>query len=172
MSTVNRIDDLLVQWGDRLFYPPNHMVRGTSTPKLTALSTHERAALMRERIGATVVRRAPQVMVKVTGGGPGMRAIAAHFRYITKNGRLDIEDDRGDVARGKAAVQDLVNDWRCGGCYIEDRASRREAFNVMLSMPRGTDPLAVQRGLHGSDLLARSSILTTAEGFRMTLRYQ
>ena len=28
-------------------------------------------------------------MVKVTGGGRGMKAIAAHFRYISKNNRLD-----------------------------------------------------------------------------------
>ena len=50
---------------------------------------------IRSRIEATVVRRAPQVMVKVTGGGRGMKAIAAHFRYISKNGRLDIEDEHG-----------------------------------------------------------------------------
>jgi len=36
-----------------------------------------RAAAMRERVEATVVRRAPQVMVKVTGGGRGMNASIA-----------------------------------------------------------------------------------------------
>jgi len=40
------------------------------------------AALIRQRIEATVVRRVPQVMVKVTGGGRGMKAIAAHFRCV------------------------------------------------------------------------------------------
>ena len=43
---------------------------------------------------------------------------------------------------------DLLDDWRYGGSFIADDAQsghRREAFNVMLSMPRGTDPLAVQR---------------------------
>jgi hypothetical protein len=70
-------------------------------PKLSALAASQRAAAIRERIEATVVRRAPQVMVKVTGGGRGMKAIAAHFRYISKNGRLDIEDDRGETSRGK-----------------------------------------------------------------------
>jgi hypothetical protein len=34
-------------------------------------------------------------MVKVTGGGRGMKAIAAHLRYISKNGRLEIEDQQG-----------------------------------------------------------------------------
>jgi hypothetical protein len=92
-----------------------------------------------------VLRRAPQVMVKVTGGGRGMKAIAAHFRYISKNGRLDIEDERGEIDRGKEAVRELVEDWRLGGSRIDDVSGRREAFNIMLSMPRGVDPLTVQR---------------------------
>ena len=84
-------------------------------------------------------------MVKVTGGGRGMKAIAAHFRYISKNGRLPIEDDRGVVQQGKEALRDLVEQWRYGGSLIGETSPRREAFNIMLSMPRGTDPLIVQR---------------------------
>ena len=95
MASNPNLDGLIVQWGDRLFYPGNRMVKGNTTPKLSALATRQRAAAIRARIAATVVRRAPQVMVKVTGGGRGMKAIAAHFRYISKNGRLDIEDERG-----------------------------------------------------------------------------
>jgi hypothetical protein len=94
-----------------------------------------------------VVRRAPQVMVKVTGGGRGMRAIAAHFRYISKNGRLEIEDQRGETMQGKDTLRELTDEWRFGGSLIPDDAEpgyRREAYNIMLSMPRGTDPLTVQ----------------------------
>ena len=58
-------------------------------------------------------------MVKVTGGGRGMAAIAAHFRYISKNGRLDIEDDRGVVREGKAALHDLGEQWQLGGSRID-----------------------------------------------------
>jgi hypothetical protein len=139
------IDGVLLQWGDRLFYPGNRIVHTRPQPKLSGLAAHQRAAAIRARIEATVVRRAPQVMVKVTGGGRGMKAIAAHFRYISKNGRLDIEDDRGDISRGKSALHGLAEDWRYGGTFIDDIGDRREAYNVMLSMPRGTDPLAVQR---------------------------
>ncbi len=39
----------------------------------------------------------------------------------------------------------LTEDWRYGCTFIDDIGDRREAYNVMLSMPRGTDPLAVQR---------------------------
>lgn len=140
----NRLDGVLIQWGDRLFYPANRMVRAQPEPRLNALAARQRAAVIRQRIEATVVRRVPQVMVKVTGGR-GMKAIAAHFRYISKNGRLDIEDERGATTRGKDALCALADDWRFGGGFIDEVSDRREAFNIMLSMPRGTDTLSVQR---------------------------
>jgi relaxase-like protein len=143
MPEPHDVDAVLVQWGDRLFYPGNRIVRSGSQPRLNGLG-RSRAAILRERIAATV-RRAPQVMVKVTGGGRGIKAIAAHFRYISKNGRLEIEDERGQLSRGKDEVRELVEDWRFGGSRIADVSDRREAFNIMLSMPRGTDPLTVQR---------------------------
>jgi len=137
------VDGVLVQWGDRLFYPGNR-VRPARTPHLSG-SVGQRAAAIRQRIRATVLRRAPQVMVKVTGGGRGMAAIFAHFRYITKSGRLSFEDDRGDSREGKEALRDLAEHWRHGGSFIDETSHRREAFNIMLSMPAGTDPLIVHR---------------------------
>jgi hypothetical protein len=141
MSSNPSIDGVLVQWGERLFYPGNRIVK-SGTPRLGPFGG--RATAIRRRIEATV-RRAPQVMVKVTGGGRGMKAITAHFCYITRNGRLEIEDDRGVVERGKDAVEDIERQWQYGGAYIGDVGHRREAFNVMLSMPQGTDPLIVQK---------------------------
>jgi hypothetical protein len=144
MSGTHDIDGVLIQWGDRLFYPGNRIVKNKPLPKLSGLAARQRAAAIRERIEATVVRRAPQVMVKVTGGGRGMKVIAAHFRYISKNGRFEIEDERDQTMRGKDTLRELADDWRYGGSLIEDTSPRREAFNIMLSMPRGTDPLTVQ----------------------------
>lgn len=142
------LDGILITWGDRLFYPGNRIVQVRPQPKLGASGAHQRANAIRQRIEATVVRRAPQVMVKVTGGGRSMAAIAAHFRYISKNGRLEIEDQRGETMQGKDSLHHLADEWRLGGARIPDDAEpgqRREAFNIMLSMPRGTDPLIVQR---------------------------
>jgi hypothetical protein len=145
MTQTPNIDGVLIQWGDRLFYPGNRVVKVKPQPKLGDGGMRQRADAIRKRIEATVVKRAPQVMVKVTGGGRGMLAIAAHFRYISKNGRLDIETEQGDTLRGKSAVHELGEDWRYGGSLIGDEGFRREAFNIMLSMPRGTDPLIVQK---------------------------
>jgi hypothetical protein len=138
------IDGLLVQWGDRLFYPSNRS-KASRTPALTGLAVQQRAQALRQRIRATVVRRAPQVMVKVTGGGRGMGAIAAHLRYISKGGRLPIEDDRGAVREGKETLRAIADQWRLGGTRIPEVSERREAFNIMLSMPTGTDARVMQQ---------------------------
>lgn len=145
MAQAPNIDGVLIQWGDRLFYPGNRVVKVKPQPKLGDGGMRQRADAIRKRVEATVVKRAPQVMVKVTGGGRGMLAIAAHFRYISKNGQLDIENEQGDTVRGKSAMYELTDDWRYGGSLIEDFGHRREAFNIMLSMPRSTDPMMVQR---------------------------
>lgn len=148
MSGNSSIEGALIRWGDRLFYPGNRVVKAGQAPRLRDDSRRQRAAAIRKRIEATVVRRAPQVMVKVTGGGRGMKAIAAHFRYISKNGRLEIEDQRGETMRGKDCLSDLADEWRLGGTLIPEDTEpghRREAHNIMLSMPRGTDPLIVLR---------------------------
>jgi hypothetical protein len=145
MSHGPNIDGVLITWGDRLYYPGNRMVRSRPQPKFDSKSSQRRAAAIRSRIEATV-RRAPQVMVKVTGGGRSIQAIAAHFRYISKNGRIEIEDERGETLRGKDSIRELADDWQLGGSLIPETAEpghRREAFNIMLSMPRGTDPLSV-----------------------------
>lgn len=141
--TGRDVDALLIHWGDRLFYPGNRIVKG-GTESPAGVLVARRALALRARIRATIARRVPQVMVKVTGGGRGMKAIAAHLRYISKNGRLDVEDERGQVLKGREDLRDLLGDWRYGGSLIEDLGHRREAFNIMLSMPRGTDPLSVQ----------------------------
>ena len=148
MTTGPSIDDVLVQWGERLFYPPSRIVKPDATPRLNT-TNRPSAAVIRQRIAATVMRRAPQVMIKVTGGGRGMGAIAAHFRYICKYGQLRMEDDRGVVREGKEAMRDLIDQWRVSGSLIPESSHRREAFNIMLSMPQGTDAQTVLKAARG-----------------------
>jgi len=139
------VDGVLVQWGERLFYPPSRIVKTAAPPPRLDTMTRRKAAVVRQRIAAIVTRRVPQVMVKVTGGGRGMAAIAAHFRYISQNGRLPVQDDRGEVRYGKESLHDLADRWRYGGSFIDEVGHRREAFNIMLSMPNGTDAQIVRK---------------------------
>ncbi len=74
-----------------------------------------------------------------------MAAIGAHLRYISRRGELEFEDDRGVVREGREALNDLAEQWRYGGSFIDETSHRREAFNIMLSMKSGIDPSIVQR---------------------------
>jgi hypothetical protein len=74
MKQSPNIDGVLIQWGDRLFYPGNRIVRPTPQPRLKDWSAARRANEIRTHIEATAVRRAPQVMVKVPPRRPDARA--------------------------------------------------------------------------------------------------
>jgi len=82
-----------------------------------------------------------------------MKAIAAHFRYIGRQGKeevggkgktLEIEDERGEKIQGRDGLAQLADEWRVAGAYIDDNSPRREAFNIIFSMPAGTPPQAVR----------------------------
>lgn len=100
---------------------------------------------------------AKEVMVKITGGGRDADGVQAHFEYLDRHGKLEMEDDHGERHQGKSAGTVLVNDWGLGygklpdGPHSRDKVTRataarrvpRQAFNIILSMPPGTPPEAV-----------------------------
>jgi hypothetical protein len=133
MSTET--DRLLEQWGDRLF----RRRRASDGLPIPAIP----ASAVRREVRA-VVRRAPQVMVKVTGGGRGMGPIKAHMDYISKRGRLEVEDQEGELHKGRGATSALAWEWRYAGTRIPEVSHRREAFNIILSMPRKTEGAVVR----------------------------
>jgi hypothetical protein len=100
---------------------------------------------------------AKEVMVKITGGGRDADGVRAHFEYLDRHGKLEMEDDHGEKHQGKNAGTVLVNDWGLGYGKLPDsphsrgkvskadtvRRGPRQAFNIILSMPPGTPPEAV-----------------------------
>jgi hypothetical protein len=96
---------------------------------------------------------AKEVLVKISGGGRDADGVQAHFEYIDRHGKLDLETDHGDVLHGKTAATELINDWALDYGHVPgaphsrnkvgaDGARRppRQAFNIVLSMPAGTPP--------------------------------
>jgi hypothetical protein len=88
-------------------------------------------------------------MVKVTGGGASTGAVAAHFAYISRKGKLAIETDEGNGAAGSDAQKVLLNDWHLelsAGQYRGPRDGHATArkvklvHNIVLSMPFPTPP--------------------------------
>lgn len=150
------IDTTLDEWGSRLFNlapgpAPRPPKRATSSVSFRASGTgsrlgssQARAAAVRQKL-RDLVRRAPQVMVKLAKAPKGMRGIANNLTYISRNGQLDLEDEDGQLICGKEAVADLKAEWEHGGTPIPAQSRSRDAFHLVLSMPEGTDPLGVQR---------------------------
>jgi MobA/VirD2-like, nuclease domain len=93
-------------------------------------------------------RRAPEVMVKVTGGTRSLRALAAHIAYISHNGEIELVSDRGERV-SQDAQKEFLATWHLelsAGQYRSKPAARSRAsgiklvHNVVLAMPAGTPP--------------------------------
>jgi hypothetical protein len=103
----------------------------------------------REQIAqiARTVHRAPEVMVKVSGGSNTTKGVAAHFQYIGRRGELEIETDDGERLMGKEVAAQLIDDWDLDLDALRDnwdsmeRGGRRNpklVHNIILSMPSKT----------------------------------
>ncbi|WP_161965577.1 relaxase/mobilization nuclease domain-containing protein [Steroidobacter cummioxidans] len=100
------------------------------------------------------VSRAPEVVVKVTGGGGSTtgRGVNAHFSYIGRRGELEIETDDGQRLTGRGVGWHLVDDWDLD---LEEDRKRLDLFatnrrtppklvhRLIFSMPAGTPPQKV-----------------------------
>ena len=104
-----------------------------------------------EQIQRTVMGRTPEVMVKVTGGGRRVGAVAAHLSYISQHGKLDLETDDGQHVF-REGQKELLRSWHLEltrGQYRQPRgesvaaAGVKLVHNVTLSMPAPTPPAAV-----------------------------
>jgi hypothetical protein len=108
-----------------------------------------------ERMGSSG-RGAKEVLVKISGGGRDADGVQAHFEYIDRHGKLDIETDHGEALHGKAAATEIINDWALDYGAVPGaphsrgkvgadgkRRQPRQAFNIVLSMPAGTPPQKV-----------------------------
>lgn len=156
-STGSQIDQKMDEWGSRLFnvstetLPRPRRSRNVCLSSAKFVSTggrlttsQARATYVRQKLQA-MVRRAPQVVVKLVRAPKGMRGISNNLTYISRDGQLEIEDQDGQVIQGKEAVADLKAEWRDGGMPIAADSTMRDAFHLVLSMPTRTDPLSVQR---------------------------
>jgi hypothetical protein len=115
------------------------------------------------------VRRTPEVMVKVTGGGRSLGAVAAHLGYISHHGELEIETDEAQRV-GKDEQKALIRDWHLelsAGQYRTPKQSGTRALriklvhNIVLSMPA---PTPLHKILAAAKIFAR-------EKFGATHRY-
>lgn len=139
------IDGIIKEWGERLNYGRVHgrKTRNITGGRINKPSPYKTTTSARGRLQATI-RKAPEVMVKITGGGKDMARIKAHIQYISRNGEVELENEQGDVYQGSKDLKDIYSNWKNDGYRIVDEnGRRREAFNFVLSMPPNTNRDAV-----------------------------
>lgn len=94
---------------------------------------------------AAVIKRAPEVMVKITGNSDGMGSVKRHLEYISRNGEVELTDETGKSLYGSRDVKDLQKHYRAAG--IPETNNKREFLHVVFSMPAGTSPRATKEAV-------------------------
>lgn len=121
-----------------------HLVDGTgpfaSTPPASAQRISDARATL-----ARVVRRAPEVVVKVTGRKKGARHLTAHLHYIGRHGDVRLETRDGEQITNKEDVQRIADEWS-DPLYWRQGTSV-SAVAMVFSMPAGTDPETVRQAV-------------------------
>ncbi|ODT15557.1 MAG: type VI secretion protein [Kaistia sp. SCN 65-12] len=99
---------------------------------------------MRARL-ERIVGRAPEVMVKITGRTKDAGHLKSHLEYIMRNGELTAETEQGSLMQGREGLKDLQSRWT-EDTALDDKRRRdgSVSVNIILSMPPGTDPIAVK----------------------------
>lgn len=109
--------------------------RGNAAPALSAAEA--RAKLER------IVRKAPEVMVKISGKQRGARHLAEHFGYISRHGKLEIRSSEGEIITDEKRLKAIAADWdmldQAMNAYGKDRPT---SMSMILSMPGGTTDAA------------------------------
>jgi hypothetical protein len=90
-------------------------------------------------------------MVKISGGGKTIKAVAAHFKCLTRQ-QFEIETDDGEHIQGTGPERALIEDWELDLDAAQSRSVYRGVpgpkpsklvHNIVLSMPAGTSPTGV-----------------------------
>lgn len=89
-----------------------------------------------------VASKAPEVMVKISGGAAAGNHVREHVNYTTRNGKLVATNEQGQKVEGKDAVAAVAARWSAGD---QGRGRGRATVNMVLSMPAGTNRDALER---------------------------
>jgi type IV secretion system T-DNA border endonuclease VirD2 len=136
----------------RLVSDPNiryarHLVNGTGpfAARSAASSIHASLRGSAKATLARVVRRTPEVLVKVTGRKKGAKHLAAHLDYIGRHGDIPLETRDGEFVATKDDVQQIADEW--SDALYWRRGTTVSAVAMVFSMPAGTDPETVKQAV-------------------------
>ncbi len=86
---------------------------------------------------ARIVRKAPEVVVKVTGRQRGGSHVKAHLAYIGRKGDIEIETRDGEILTSKDDIAERAAEW---SDTLQWRSRPTvSSVSLIFSMPEGTD---------------------------------
>jgi hypothetical protein len=111
----------------------------TSTPRVPLYASYGFATGPTARAKlARIVRKAPEVVVKVTGRQRGGNHVKAHLDYIGRKGEVDIETRDGEILTNKDDIAERATEW---SDTLQWRSRPTvSSVSLIFSMPEGTDP--------------------------------
>lgn len=92
----------------------------------------------RKRI-ARLVSGGSEVVVKITGFGRGAAGIRRQLAYVSRDAKLDLENDRGDLLSGAQDIKDYIEQWQATSSAEKDYKNRRDTVHMVLAMPHSSD---------------------------------
>lgn len=91
-----------------------------------------------------VLAKKPEVIVKITGFSKGSGGVKASIEYITRNGKVELEDSRGNNYFGKKEVDDFFDEWDNFSRKGRNK-NQRDTMKMVLSMPEGTNSESLKK---------------------------
>jgi hypothetical protein len=114
------------------------------TPQEVLGRRNDKSLDLRARLDR-LVRRAPEVMVKITGRTRDGDHLRAHLDYISRHGKLELDGAGGEHLLGRDAIREIADRWE--SLTLADSRSRVDSptsLSIVLSMPRGAEALTVR----------------------------
>ncbi len=90
-----------------------------------------------------IVRKAPEVMVKISGKQRGAAHLGEHFGYISRHGKLEVRSSEGEIITDEKRLKAIAADWDMLDSAMNPTGrDRPTSMSMVLSMPGGTTDAA------------------------------
>lgn len=123
---------------------PEHGTEDHSSVKRKSNNTRDLSSGGRKKTSKTA-SEAPEVMAKVTGFSKGASHAKSNIDYISRNGDVELENERGEVVAGRQEIKAFAKEWVAEFGDGKRYKDQRDTMHLIMSMPEGTDPEAVRR---------------------------
>lgn len=97
----------------------------------------QKSSEWRSKASRTANTKYTEVMVRITGFGRGAKHVNSNLLYMSRNGKVEIENELGERINGGKDVRSFSKDWVDDIKTSKRYPNRRDTMHLILSMPEG-----------------------------------